>query len=156
MEDVIKLSQYFKVNKPNLVKYILDETSDIKPEYDIVLAGGLGEDCPEFTKSKIWFNGLGPKLDHETLGIVRVLKFAKDSYKAKEWEQEMSLTYKKLLIAPISIAEKETVSPKKHKTKARISFTEFCQRCSPSGVALQDELRKYFKNRIYFAKYCPG
>lgn len=65
----------------------------------------------------------------------------------KEWEQEMSLPYKKLLIEPTSIAEKETVSLKKQKTKARITFTEFCQRCSPCGLALQNELCKYFKNR---------
>ena len=65
----------------------------------------------------------------------------------KEWEQEMSLPYKKLLMEPTSIAEKETVSPKKQKTKARIDFSWFNQKCSPSGVALQDELRKHFKNR---------
>jgi len=64
----------------------------------------------------------------------------------KEWEQEMSLPYKKLLMEPTSIAEKEIMSEK------RINFSQFRQRCGAGGVALQDELIKHRCTLIYGGK----
>lgn len=59
----------------------------------------------------------------------------------EEWEQEMSLPYKKLLMEPTSIAEKETMSEK------MINFSHFCQRCGAGGDELQNRLEKDLKNR---------
>lgn len=66
----------------------------------------------------------------------------------KEWEEEMSLPYKKLLIVPkISVSEKGGEENKKEGSENRILFPEFCKRCSAGGAALQDEIRKNFKSR---------
>lgn len=66
----------------------------------------------------------------------------------KEWEEEMSLPYKNILLEPkFSSSEKRSEENKKEGSENRIDFPNFRKRCNAGGAALQDEIRKHFKNQ---------
>lgn len=65
----------------------------------------------------------------------------------KKWEEELALPYKKLVTKPKTpTSGKKIGGKKKQRAENRIYFSQFRDRCSAGGAALQDEIRRHFKS----------
>jgi len=84
LDDAKRVACRFKLCVPQSIQFITDNI-EIKADINIPIGDGMGEgNSPEYTKSKLWFNGVGEDA-HETLGIDRVSKddfgFTKTAHK---------------------------------------------------------------------------
>jgi len=72
LEDAKRVACRFKLQIPQSIQFITDDDKVIKGDINIPIGDGMGEGGPpEYTKDKLWFNGVGENA-HETLGIDRV------------------------------------------------------------------------------------
>ena len=79
LQDAKTVACRFILCIPQSIQFITNDDKVIKGDIDIAIGDGMGEGgSPEFTKDKIWFNGVG-KDAHETLAIDR-----DDAYKLKD------------------------------------------------------------------------